>query len=47
LTSMAASGAFNRTVQVWTLGQDGWKAAGDTELSKLFAMVPPPPPPAG
>ncbi|MDZ4310030.1 MAG: SPFH domain-containing protein [Cypionkella sp.] len=44
LASMAASGAISRTSQVWTAGQDGWKAAGDTELAKLFAMVPPPPP---
>ena len=44
LTSMAASGALSRTAQVWTAGQDGWKAASDTELAKLFAMMPPPPP---
>ncbi len=44
LTSMAASGGLSRASQVWTAGQDGWKAAGDTELAKLFAMVPPPPP---
>jgi membrane protease subunit (stomatin/prohibitin family) len=44
LVAMAASGALHRAAQVWTAGQDGWKAAGDTELAKLFAMVPPPPP---
>ncbi|MES2435798.1 MAG: SPFH domain-containing protein [Pseudomonadota bacterium] len=47
LANMAASGALSRTAQVWTAGQDGWKAASDTELAKLFAMMPPPPPPAG
>ena len=46
LASMAASGALGRTSQVWTAGQDGWKAAGDTDLARLFAMVPPPPPAA-
>ena len=44
LAAMVASGALSRAAQVWTAGQDGWKAAGDTELAKLFAMVPPPPP---
>ncbi|OYU40758.1 MAG: antifreeze protein [Pseudorhodobacter sp. PARRP1] len=44
LASMAASGTLSRASQVWTAGQDGWKAANDTELAKLFAMVPPPPP---
>ena len=47
LAGMAASGALGRATQVWTAGQDGWKAAGDTELARLFAMVPPPPPPPG
>ena len=45
LAGMAASGALTRASQVWAAGQDGWKPAGDTELAKLFAMVPPPPPP--
>ncbi len=44
LAAMAQSGALARTSQVWTAGQDGWKMAGDTALSHLFAMVPPPPP---
>ena len=44
LTTMAQQGSLTRAAQVWTAGQDGWKAAGDTELSRLFAMVPPPPP---
>ncbi|GLS88855.1 hypothetical protein GCM10010873_38290 [Cypionkella aquatica] len=44
LASMATSGALSRASQVWTAGQDGWKAAADTELAQLFAMVPPPPP---
>ena len=45
LAAMVASGALLRTTQVWTAGQDGWKAAGDTDLARQFAMVPPPPPP--
>jgi len=44
LTAMAQSGALTRASQVWSAGQDGWKAAGDTDLARLFAMVPPPPP---
>ena len=44
LVAMAASGALTRASQVWTAGQDGWKAAGDSDLVRLFAMVPPPPP---
>ncbi len=44
LASMAGSGGLGRDAQVWTAGQDGWKAASDTELARLFAMVPPPPP---
>ena len=38
------AGKVTRATQVWTAGQDGWRAAGDTELSGLFAQVPPPPP---
>ena len=45
LTAMATSGALTRTSQVWTAGQEGWKAASETELARLFAMMPPPPPP--
>lgn len=44
LASMAASGRLGRASLVWTPGQDGWKPAGETALSALFAMVPPPPP---
>ncbi len=47
LAAMVASGGLNRSTQVWTAGQEGWKPAGETELAKLFAMVPPPPPPPG
>ncbi len=47
LAAMAASGALTRASQVWTAGQEGWKAAGDTALARLFAQVPPPPPPPG
>ena len=45
LAALVSSGGLTRTTQVWSAGQDGWKPAGDTELAKLFAMVPPPPPP--
>ncbi len=45
LAQMALSGGLSRASMVWTAGQDGWKAAADTELSRLFAQVPPPPPP--
>jgi hypothetical protein len=41
---MAASGALTRASMVWTAGQDGWKAAAETDLARLFASVPPPPP---
>ena len=47
LASMAMTGGLSRASHVWTAGQDGWKPAGDTELQRLFAMVPPPPPPPG
>ena len=47
IAAMVASGALTKVAQVWTAGQDGWKAAGDTDLARLFAMVPPPPPPPG
>jgi membrane protease subunit (stomatin/prohibitin family) len=45
LTAMANSGALTAATQVWTVGQDGWKAARDTSLATLFTMMPPPPPP--
>jgi membrane protease subunit (stomatin/prohibitin family) len=44
LAAMAASGALTRASMVWTAGQDGWKAAAETDLARLFASVPPPPP---
>ena len=44
LASMAASGALSRDSQVWTAGQDGWKTAAETDLVRLFALMPPPPP---
>jgi membrane protease subunit (stomatin/prohibitin family) len=44
LTVMAGQGGLTRSSQVWTAGQDGWKLAADTDLSRLFPMVPPPPP---
>ncbi len=45
LTAMAAAGTLTRTTQVWTAGQDAWKPAFETDLARLFTMVPPPPPP--
>lgn len=45
LTRLANSGALTRSTPVWTAGQDGWKAASETELARLFALMPPPPPP--
>lgn len=45
LAAMAQSGALGRGAMVWTAGQDGWKAAAETALKKLFDAVPPPPPP--
>jgi membrane protease subunit (stomatin/prohibitin family) len=44
LATMAAAGSLTRASHVWTAGQDGWKAAADTDLSRLFSQVPPPPP---
>ncbi|WP_103332637.1 SPFH domain-containing protein [Pseudotabrizicola formosa] len=44
LATMATSGKITRASMVWTTGQDGWKAAGDTPLNRLFDSVPPPPP---
>lgn len=37
-------GGLSRDSMVWTQGQDGWKAAVDTELAQLFTVMPPPPP---
>lgn len=45
LAAMAQSGGLTPGSLVWTAGQDGWKAAGDTDLARLFAQTPPPPPP--
>ncbi len=45
LAAMIAAGTLTRATQVWTAGQDAWKPAAETELTRLFAMVPPPPPP--
>jgi len=47
LSTMAGSGRLGRATLVWTPGQDGWKPAGETALSALFALTPPPPPPRG
>ncbi len=44
LQAQVLAGKLTRATQVWTAGQDGWHAAGDTELQALFAQVPPPPP---
>ncbi len=45
LAQMASAGQVTGDTQVWTAGQAGWMAAGQTELARLFAQVPPPPPP--
>ncbi|MFZ1340865.1 MAG: SPFH domain-containing protein [Paracoccaceae bacterium] len=44
LAGMVATGKLTRATMVWTAGQDGWKAAAETDLSQLFRDVPPPPP---
>lgn len=44
LAKMAQSGDLAASSMVWTAGQDGWKAASDTDLARLLAAVPPPPP---
>ena len=44
LAAMAAAGTLTGASMVWTAGQDGWKPAAETELSRLLAQVPPPPP---
>ena len=45
LAAMANSGALTAATQVWSAGQDGWKPARETSLSRLFTLMPPPPPP--
>lgn len=47
LAALIAGGSLTRATQVWSAGMDGWKPAGDTDLARLFAQVPPPPPPPG
>ena len=47
LAGLVQSGALTRATMVWAAGMDGWKPAAETELNRLFALVPPPPPPAG
>ena len=47
LATMVQTGSLTRASMVWTAGQEGWKPAGETALSRLFAMIPPPPPPPG
>ncbi len=44
LATMATSGGLGAATMVWTAGQDGWKPAGQTDLARLFAQIPPPPP---
>jgi membrane protease subunit (stomatin/prohibitin family) len=45
LGRMAADGSLKRDTYVWSVGLDGWQAAGDiTELAQLFTIAPPPPP---
>ena len=44
MAAMAASGALGHAAMVWTAGQDGWKAAAETDLARLFTQSPPPAP---
>ena len=44
LQAMATAGTLTAASLVWTAGQEGWKAAGETALAGLFAQAPPPPP---
>ena len=44
LVGMVASGKLSGTSMVWTAGQDGWKAATETDLARLWKQVPPPAP---
>lgn len=45
LTAWAQAQRLSPSTMVWTVGQDGWKRAAETELATLFAQMPPPPPP--
>ena len=43
LERLATEGRFGHETLVWTLGQDGWRKAGDVpELAQLFPTMPPP-----
>jgi membrane protease subunit (stomatin/prohibitin family) len=44
LARLVAEGRLGRATMVWTPGQDGWKTAEDTDLSRLLDSAPPPPP---
>jgi len=44
LAGLAAAGRLSRATMVWTPGQDGWKMAAETDLSRLLDSLPPPPP---
>ncbi len=47
LGRMLQDGALQRKSYVWSVGQDGWKNAGDIdELAQLFTIMPPPQPKA-
>lgn len=46
LRRLAVEGRLTRATMVWAQGQDGWKMAAETELSKLLDSLPPPPPKA-
>ncbi len=42
LVAMVVAGTLTAASLVWTAGQDGWKAAGETALAKLIPSAPPP-----
>jgi len=44
IAAMVAGGTLTGASMVWTAGQDCWKPARDTSLTRLFLAVPPPPP---
>ncbi|MGL5009454.1 MAG: SPFH domain-containing protein [Paracoccaceae bacterium] len=44
LAAMITAKTLTAASLVWTAGQDGWKAASDTDLARLLAAAPPPPP---
>jgi membrane protease subunit (stomatin/prohibitin family) len=47
LAQMAMQGSFTRETMIWRTGMPGWAQAGTvTEMSQVFAAVPPPLPPA-